>query len=39
MWLNNSLTEIRNNGESAYILGHIFPTSGESTPVYNNLTM
>ena len=34
-WLNNSLTEIRNSGESAFILGHIFPTSGESTPVYN----
>jgi len=34
-WLNDTLATIRSRGEHAFILGHIFPTAGESTDVYN----
>ncbi len=35
LWLNKTLVNLRNQGESAYLLGHIFPTAGESTEIYN----
>lgn len=35
-WLNSSLAKVREMGGSVLLLGHIFPTAGESTTIYNH---
>ena len=38
-WLNKTLYEERMKGNKVFILGHIFPTGGESTPIYNKYVL